>query len=441
MGTVRPFPVNQLSTVRKILFLAPNYPPGMTDGSSRAFRIASTLPDYGWEPMVIAPPPFVSSGESSGPEEAGEETSGVNGERIWRTGSPVEVEEMEACGVAALAYGGSMPPKGALGKVLPSRFSAPGLCAIWEKHAAALAEKVMSRFGDIEAVFVQGPSARALEIALEISVRHGVPVLFDLQAPLGRPSSFAPSGSLRSGECDSLEEKLLTSGYSLITPTRALKEYFLTKYFGRVTHDDITIIADTPHDAADDPRAPWEGIADSTGRPVFLLQRLTEKETGDFFRSLSHLMGAAGGCCSDAVVVTHNASEKMLKKFGLEGSLELVCPFSEEDLLALCRKAGFIFYAVGRQDEDALRVPELLVDVAGMGIRWAVSAHEGVISRFASEAGGLSVLAGDEAALAAGLREIAGAAGGKFTQGIEELPQHEKVMEALVREIALTLPV
>jgi len=41
----------------------------------------------------------------------------------------------------------------------------------------------------------------------------------------------------------------------------------------------------------------------------------------------------------------------------------------------------------------------------------------------------------------AGLREIAGAAGDKFTQGIDEFPQHEKVMEALVREIALTLPV
>ncbi|MDT9545821.1 MAG: hypothetical protein HQ516_04910 [Chlorobium sp.] len=427
--------------MRKILFLAPNYPPAMTDGSSRAFRMASSLPAYGWEPMVIAPPAFVSSGESAGSDAPGEEASGVKGERIWRTGPPVAVEELEACGVAALAYGGSMPPKGTLGKVLPSRFSAPGLCAIWEKHAGALAENVMNRFGDIEAIFVQGPSACALEIALELSVRHGVPVLFDLQAPLTRPSSFAPSGSLHSGDGSSLEEKLLTSGYSLITPTRALKEYFLTRYFGRVTHDDITIIADTPSVPANDSRIPGEGIPDSSGRPVFLLQRLTEKETSDFFRSLSSSMGAAGGCCSGAVAVTHNASEKMLKKFGLAGSVELVCPFSEGDLLELCRKASFVLFASGRQDSGSLRVPELLVDIAGMGVAWVAVAPDEVILRFASEAGGLAVPAGDGATLAARLTEIAGAGGGMFREGIEDLSQQEKVMEALVREIALTLPV
>jgi len=99
MGAVRPFPINQYSTVRKILFLAPNYPPAMTDGSSRAFRMASRLPAYGWEPIVIAPPAFVSDEDSFGTDAINEETAGVNGERIWRTGPPFWLKMLPHAGL------------------------------------------------------------------------------------------------------------------------------------------------------------------------------------------------------------------------------------------------------------------------------------------------------------------------------------------------------
>jgi len=403
--------------------------------------MASRLPAYGWEPIVIAPPAFVSDEDSFGTDAINEETAGVNGERIWRTGPPVLVEDVAACRVAAMAYGGPMQPRGVMGKVIPSRFSAPGLCAVWEKHAGALAEKVMNQFPDIEAVFVQGPSAPALEIALEISVRHGVPVLFDIQSPLTRRSPFAPSGSLRSGDGSGLEEKLLTSGYSIITPTRELKEYFLKKYFGRVSHDDITIIADTPLEDADDQSLSGEGAPDSLGRPVFLLQRLTEKEIRDFLRELAKSAGEQGGCCTGSLVVTGLPAEHLLKKSGLEGTAEIICPSSEEGVLTLCRNASLVLFAAGRQDGNALRVPELLVDVAGMGVPFAVSAPEGVLARFAQDAGGRSLKAGEGDALGVTLKEIIGSAESATKLAAEDIPQHEKVMEALVREIALTLPV
>jgi len=139
--------------------------------------------------------------------------------------------------------------------------------------------------------------------------------------------------------------------------------------------------------------------------------------------------------------VTGLPAEHLLKKSGLEGTAEIICPSSEEGVLTLCRNASLVLFAAGRQDGNALRVPELLVDVAGMGVPFAVSAPEGVLARFAQDAGGRSLKAGEGDALGVTLKEIIGSAESATKLAAEDIPQHEKVMEALVREIALTLPV
>ncbi|TCD47755.1 hypothetical protein [Chlorobium sp. N1] len=424
--------------MKKILFLAASYPPYMTDGASRAYRMASRLPGYGWEPVVVAPPAFVS-----GEGEAG---SGVAGPvRVYRTGAPVEIGALEACQLASFARGERIAQGGRLSAVIPTVFRQAHPSEAWEKQASVVAEEVMKEHPDIEAIYAQGPPSAPLRLGLELSLRHGVPAMFDLTAPLDMARPWSPLSDQHGDELARLEQKVLSTGYSVITPTRALKEHFLRKHFGKVAHDDITIISDCgplgPAAASGGPSA--------VSRPLVIVERAEEKGLRVFFSALASLMreSGAGSIFSGATVVDSSGGmvAKQLRKAGIEGDLVTCCTPSEEEELALLRAASAVGVITGGYRSAELWLPGRLIDAAFSRKHLFTVAPEGVATRFVEECGGSHARPADREAIGGMLSRLAGVLDGGLQAEVpaELLARHgeEETLTELVRSIAMMLPV
>ncbi|WP_157858110.1 hypothetical protein [Pelodictyon luteolum] len=428
--------------MKKILFLAVSYPPYMTDGSSRAFRMASRLPGYGWQPVVVAPPLFVKTGGEDALAESMKEPGPV---RVYRSGEAVALGGVDECTLAAFARGERIVQGGRLSGMLPSIFRDAHPCALWEKQAAVVAAEVMKENPDIEAIYAQGPPSAPIRLGLELSLRHGVPVIFDLTAPLDAPRPWSRLGDLRSDELFKLEQKVLCSGYGVITPTRALKEHFLRKHFGKVSHDDITIIADCgPLVPA---AAPPSLSAHS--RPLFIIERADEKGAKAFIQALAAVMKECpgGAAFSGATIVDASGDmvPKMLRKAGVEGDLTLSCTASEEEELQLVRTASAVGVVSGSHESFGLWLPDRLIDAVFIGKPVFAVAPEGVATRFAEDAGGLHASPGNPAAIRDMLCSLSGVIGGSPapTPSSELFARHSEreVLSEMVKAIALLLPV
>lgn len=410
----------------------------MTDGASRAYRLASRLPSYGWQPVVVAPPAFVSSGSSDAQDPAGPAN-------LCRTGSAVDAGGLDACQLAAFARGERIAQGGRLSAVIPGMFREAHPLASWEKEAPAVAEEVMKEHPDIEAIYAQGPPSAPIRLGLELSLRHGVPVMFDLTAPLDMPRPWSPLGDQRSDELTKLEQKVLSSGYTVITPTRALKEHLLRKYFGKVSHDDITIIPDC---GPLGPAAESSGAA-SVARPLVIVERADEKGLKAFISALAAFMRQQGGGAlfSGAIVVdsTGGLVGKFLGKSGIEGDLVLACTSTEAEELELLRAASAVGVVSGTHEFGDLWLPERLVDAALARKPVFAVAPEGVATRFAEECGGLQAPARDAEAIGGMLSALAGVLETGMPGGAppEVLARHgeEQALNELVRSIAMMLPV
>ncbi|KZK73744.1 MAG: hypothetical protein A3K90_01060 [Pelodictyon luteolum] len=427
--------------MKKILFLAANYPPYMTDGASRAFRMASRLPGYGWEPVVVAPPLFNRTGGETARPEPLKEPDPI---RVYRSGEAVALGDVDECTLAAFARGERIVQGGLLSGMLPSIFREVHPCAVWEKQAEVVAQKVMKEHPDIEAIYAQGPPSAPIRLGMELSLRHGVPVMFDLTAPLDAPRPWSPLGDLRSDELFKLEQKVLCSGYGVITPTRALKEHFLKRHFGKVAHDDITIITDCGPVV---PTAAPPSIS-AHGRPLFIIERADEKGAKVFFQALATVMRECpgGSAFSGSTIVDASGGmvPKLLRKVGLEGDLALCCTFSEDQELELCRSASTVGVVSGSYEENELWLPDRLIDAALIGRPVFAVAPAGVATRFTENAGGFQASPDNPVALRDMLCSLSCAVDGGVppAPSVELIARHSEseVLSEMVKAIALLLP-
>jgi len=307
---------------------------------------------------------------------------------IWRTGELVDAAAFGPERSEQLVQGMSAAlPTGSPLRMISGLLSGVNLVSGWEKQAASIAEAVISRHDPVDAIYAQGPPAAPLALALELSKKHGLPVLFDLVAPLDMPSA---SGS-RQSDAVQIEERVVTSGHAVITPTRALKEHFLKKYFGKATHDDISIIPDFCTDSFAPP-ASGRQVSAGAPRVTVLIEHASAKELKLFFSALGRYMKHAGSFSLLPSFQVIGGDEREIMKYSRKHtpdvSVSILRRLSGHDELDSIRQCDLFGVVAGREGHSPLTVPERSIDALCMRKPLFFVGPEGPAARLAVDTGG-----------------------------------------------------
>ena len=405
--------------MKKALFLCMNFPPMMTEGASRAFKLASSLPELGWEPVVIA---FHAV---SGPEA---EPLPFD---VHYVGQEVSLPDHDAERLFRFLHG--LPQKrGAFPKFGKMRLKTGSWKNGWERKARAIARQVLLDNPDVEMIYAQAPPFAPHRLALELSGKHNLPVVFDCI------SSFA---------ADKLEMTIMHSGHCVVMPSRDLKEFFLRKYREELSHGDISIVKN-----GFDPKV-LQAVdmgQDAGGlmRWVFHVEMVEEGDLKHFFSSLSSFaqsLLAERERFSFAFTGAGSANiRRYLKKYGIEDFVEAkhVCSHREE--LELCMRADIYCLVLGRAGGHEVFVPERLYDVLGMNTSLAGVLPEGLSRQLILDVGGRAAPIDSSGKIADFLLDTL------YLWRSRELPvvsdaaarnyQIQSAMQELLREVAARLP-
>ena len=361
--------------MKKVLFLCMNFPPMMTEGSSRAFKLASSLPEVGWEPVVIA---FHSV---SGPEI---EQLPFD---VHYVGQEVSLSDHDAEQMFRFVHG--LPQrKRAFPKFGKTRLKTGAWKNGWEKKARAVAGQVLLDNPDVEMIYAQAPPFSPHRLALELSGKHNLPVVFDC---IG---SFA---------ADKLEMTVMLSGHCVVMPSRDLKELFLRKYREELSHGDISIVKN-----CFDPKAlQTVGVKQDAGalmRWVFHIEMAEDGDLKRFFSGLSTFTQSSHAGREKLSFVFTGAGSvavgRYLKKYGLEDFVEAHHVCSQREELELCMRADVYCLVLGRAEGHEVFVPERLYDVLGMSTSLAGVLPEGLSRQLILDVGGRTVSIGSSGDIA-----------------------------------------
>ncbi len=356
--------------MKKILFLSMNFPPMMTEGSSRVMKLASFLPAHGWEPVVIGNHSLAGERIEEFPFEllyagTGLQRKEMNDEQLFRILHGL-AEKKPAFGTRK--SGGVHIPQGREGE------------EFWRSNAASLAGKLLQDNPDIEMIYAQSPPFAPQQLALELSLAHNLPVMFDC-------TGFFP--------VQKQEMSVLLSGQYVTVPSRAVKEHYLRKYKGKLGHDDVSILPNGYDSGTCRTKAP--GLRDDASMLcVFHIEGAQGKGIKNFFLALrafleSHEAAKRRFSCtfigSGAVDV-----DRYLKKHGIEGLVRLSSPCSRTEELDLCMRADMYCIVLGREDWYEYIVPERLYDCMAMQRAVAGIVPDSQAKQVLEEAGGRTVL-------------------------------------------------
>ena len=421
--------------MRKALILTRNFPPCVTSGATRAWKIASNLSAIGWEPVVIAPP------EIKGVPGAAQ--SGANPVvAVHRTGPEIDADGLDAADRNALLHGQDVS---VLNHSLKAKFSAlfrgNSSGAQWEKSAAELIERLLEEEPEIDLLYAQGPPLEPLRLALETARKHPVGVILDITEPLD-PAMPQP-GSSSSSSAAEAEERILLSGVALITPTRQLKEYFLQKYHGRLDYGLMTIVSsafDASHPAF---RRSTSGGSDTVLRIALLVEELPKAELKALVAGLEAWLSSGAAPGGVELMLLGGGASDLLRRAAskpLEQLLTLNETGGIDSELVRCQKAALFCVVQSSTAASASTVPDRLADALGMGLPLCAITPEGATSRLVLDAGGLHAPAGDAAAIAELFRTMASSWFFHALQGAPESLRENydisKAMRALTSVIA-----
>ncbi|NTV02385.1 MAG: glycosyltransferase family 4 protein [Chlorobiaceae bacterium] len=380
--------------MRKALILTRNYPPYLNGDASRVWKIASNLPAIGWESVVVAPP-AVSGIEASLP---------AGGDRVFavhRTGPDIDVSKLQAPELNAFMHGREVAALRPLAARLTGLFRDGDDGAAWQKGAAALVEKLLAEHPEIDMLYAQGPPLEPLVLALETARKHHLTVVLDITAPLD-PTMPDPGTSASSAAARE-EERILLSGLPMTTTTRALKEYFLKKYIGRLDHGSITIVPPS-FDALQTAFLP--PVARGNEGPMRIALLVGELPKADLKAAIA---GLEAWVRTDGI----NSGDVEFMPFG-EGVDEMFRRTAKGQLSpmlarpetliggqpGLLRRSDLFCALLGRTVPNSCTVPERLVDALGLGLPLCGALPEGPASKLVAEARGVAVPAGDASAIA-----------------------------------------
>lgn len=229
--------------------------------SVRAMKFVKYLPDFGWQPVVltITPPKYFATDESLVAE--------LQNPHIELTRTPTRA-------AARLARkpkeGFEMPPEKSLtllGK-LRQTLAFPEAQAAWKSLAVAQASDLIEKHKDIALIFSSAPPFTAHLVAVELRKKYRLPIVLDWREPwVENPLQFYATAVQRR-MLEAAEEQVISAADKLITVNRTIKELLLKKHFGKLTHQQFSII---PHgaDAEDFARAKPDVRADSKLRFLY----------------------------------------------------------------------------------------------------------------------------------------------------------------------------
>ena len=340
-----------------------NFPPMMTEGSSRAFKFAMSFPALGWEPVVIAY----------------HEVSGAQAERlpfrVHYVGHTYSAEEMEPEQLFRLVHGLPLKKRFFRKTGVPRSKHDIGENN-WERNAAVVAEKLLQEDSDIEMIYAQAPPLAPHRLALELSANYHVPVLFDCT------TSF---------DVDKQDMSILHSGHCVAMPSRVMKEFFLRKYREKLSHEDISIVRNG-YDAERFCVTAHEERIDAPILCVFHIERTEGKDLKKFFSGLSAFVESQEGVKGlFSIAFTGSGYEKVrryVRKYRLEDFVETGPVCSHGDELELCMRADLYCVVLGKTDGHELFVPERLYDIMGMKTSLGGLLPDGLAKEVIHEAGG-----------------------------------------------------
>ncbi len=390
--------------MRKAIFLTRQVPPFVTSGSSRAWKFASNLTAIGWEPVVVAPQ-AVTGMDSARP-------SGLNPiTELHRTGPDIDASLLEPDDMNALLHDHPVKLRRPLKACLTGLFRSEQEIVPWEKNAPALVERLLSEHPDIDLLYAQGPPIEPLMLALETAKKHTLTVVLDITAPLD--PAMPPPGASGSSSSAEAEARILLSGVPMITPTRALKEYFLKKYFGRLDHGSMTIVPhafDGSHSAF---RQAGAKIPDRVMRIALLVDELPKSDLKSLIRGLERWVRLDGISSGDVElsIFGEGAPEvaRRTARSPIRQMLAVDAAGSLDDQLEHCRQADLFCAMLGRSEINTCIVPDRLVDALGMGRPLCGILPEGAAARMVVEAGGMTAAPGDADGIAELFRTLASA--------------------------------
>lgn len=414
--------------MRKALILTRNFPPCVTDGASRVWKLASNLVSIGWEPVVVAPPEVrgVPAVLKSGANPVSE---------VYRTGPVIEPGEIDPFARNELLWGGTVQFRNpSFSERLSSLFRGVSDGEAWSNRAALLVEELLATNPDIDLLYAQGPPLEPLRLAIDVARAHSLAVVLDITEPLdpemSRPGTSALSVSSRA------EQDVVLSGLPLLTPNRTLKEYFLKKYPGRLDNERVTIVPpvfDSSH-----PAFRWQGTKkmDTVLRIALQVDELSRGGIKTLVSGLDAWIRADGLLTGGVEIMLSGPGASALAgraaKKPLEKLLTLDVHGGIDAELEHCRNAGFFCAVMGVSPVHTIKVPERLIEALGMGTPVSLIAPEGVASRLVLEAGGMWGQQGDAGGIMELFRGMASAwSSGSFEKTPDYLRQAHSVGEVM----------
>lgn len=387
--------------MRKALILTRNFPPLLTSGSSRAWKIASNLVTIGWDPVVVAPP-AVAAMESTLPSGSNPVTA------IHRTGPDISLEKLEPADRCALLHGQNVSVPRPFSARLTSLFRDKSEGEAWSRNASVLVEHLLAEQPDIELLYAQGPPLEPLVLALETAKKHSLTVVLDIIAPLD-PAMPAPGAPATSSEAKA-EEHILLSGVPMITTTRTLKEYFLKKYFGRLDHGAITIVPDAFDATHPAFRPQVQKRSGMSMRIALMVGEVRKADLKAFVAGLEAWVRADRVGSGEVEIAVFGEGAPELEARAAKSPARTLLSFDFEagigKELEHCRNADLFCMLFGSSASNTCTIPDRLVDALGMGRPLGAILPNGVAARLVTDAGGHVAPAGDADAIGGLFRTV-----------------------------------
>lgn len=189
----RSSPPDTGSTARKVLIVAPYFPPVIGAGVYRTFRFVNYLPEFGWQPLVLS----VDPGKTSDPSLMGKLDPHLFVRRVpqpnagdYRSTTAPEQGSDEKKSAPNSPSG----IRGFVKSTLPYRLlrngwqfwsQTPDKHVAWNAPAIVAAEEIV-RTERPDAVFTSGPPHSVHLIGQQLKTRYGLPWVADFRDPWAR---------------------------------------------------------------------------------------------------------------------------------------------------------------------------------------------------------------------------------------------------------------
>ncbi|NTU58519.1 MAG: glycosyltransferase family 4 protein [Chlorobiaceae bacterium] len=416
--------------MRKALFLTRHFPPYVTSGASRAWKFALNMPIIGWEAVVVSQPAVAGLDEGSG--------SSLPMPTLFRTGPDVDLSKLGQEERRDYLSGREVPSLRSFASRMTGIFSDDPEGAEWERGARKEAERLLAEHGDIEILYAQGPPLQPLRLALDIARQRSLTVILDIASPLD--PAMPPPGTSKPSAAAKAEEEIMMSGVPMIVPSRAMKEYFLKKYQGRLSNGSMTIVPNGFDDTNRLPAALKQGQLPSAMRMAFWIGEMEKRELKAFIAGLEAFCRSCGIAATGAqLLFIGEGTDALARRMARSPILPIILFDPGNGLAAeldLCRKADFFCSVQGSSPADECLVPDRLLDAMGMRRPICCVAPQGVAEKLVLDAGGITAPPGDEARISEMLATMTGMQQSRTLRAAPEEVLKKNSIAASLREMA-----